>query len=585
MSKDILTRRIAVAAGRELADSVIKNGKIIDVFNGELIEGDIAIVDGYFAGIGTFEGKIEIDAKGSFISPALIDAHVHIESSMITPSEFANVVLMHGVTTVITDPHEIANVSGAAGIQYMLDSSDHLSVDVMVMLPSSVPAADFEYSGAVLNMEELSPFLGHPRVLGLAEVMNFPAVKNSDVSMLDKISETLKVGKRIDGHAAGLSDNDLNIYMAAGIRSDHEGTTAEEAKDRIRKGMYLMIREGTVAKDLKNIISAVTDRNSRRCLFVTDDKHLDDLIEEGSVDHNIRLAILEGLDPITAIQMATINPAEYYGLHDKGAIAPGYQADFLFIDNIEEVTIREVYKNGKAVVSRGKLITPEDHPVTKRAGVINTVHFRDLCKTDLQIVTPTPLANIIKINPNSLVTKHIVDKIDLDDEGRFQPSNITDYIKLALIERHKGTGLIGLGIVHGLGLKDGAIASTVAHDSHNLIIAGVNDQDILLAANELKRMQGGLVAVKNGEVLAALELPVAGLISTLPFKEVYNQLKQLNLALKELGASESFNPFLTLSFLALPVIPELKLTVQGLFDVKSYRHIEVGIPVVHSKNI
>jgi len=579
MDVEKLTRRIRVASGKESADLVIKNGKIIDVFNAEIIEGDVAIVDGYFAGVGTYEGKETIDAKGSYISPGFIDGHVHVESSMVTPQEFTKVLLLHGVTTIINDPHEIANVSGVKGIQYMLDSSEGLPVDFLFMLPSCVPATPFEHAGAVLNIQELKPFFQHPRVLGLAEVMNYPAVRECEQTMIDKLIETAGAGKKIDGHAAGLSASDLNIYMSAGIRTDHECTTAEEAKARLQKGMYVMIREGTVARDLRKLISVVNERNSRRCLFVTDDKHLDDIIEEGSIDYNVHLAIQEGIDPITAIQMATINAAECFGLSEKGAIAPGYQADFLLIEDLEHVTITQVFKDGRAVMVDGTLKGFTE--TTRRAPeeLKKTVFFHNLSAKDLAIPLQQEKANIIEIIPNSLLTNHVIEEVNLNDTGCFEPSIIKDQLKLVVIERHKMTKLVGAGIVKGLGLKSGAIATTVAHDSHNLIVCGTNDNDILFAAQEIKNMQGGLIVVKDGEILASLKLPIAGLIALGTYQEVYKELQGLNQALKQLGASELFNPFLTLSFLALPVIPELKLTVKGLFSVGRFEHI--GIDYIH----
>lgn len=574
MERKQLTRRISVASGKEPADTIIKNGRIIDVFNGEIIDGDVAIVDGYFAGIGEYEGKHIIDANGRYVVPAFIDGHVHIESSLVTPSEFAKVLLLHGVTTVIADPHEIGNVLGTAGIQYMLDSSENLPFDFYIMLPSCVPATSFENSGAILKAENLKPFYQHPRVLGLAEVMNFPAVLHTEDDMLNKISDAKQFGKKVDGHAAGLSGSDLNVYMAAGIRTDHESTTAAEAKERLKSGMYLMIREGTVAKDLKKLIPVVNEYNSRRCLFVTDDKHLDDLVLEGSIDYNVRLAIEEGLSPITAIQMATINAAECFGLEDKGAIAAGYKADFSIVDDLETVRITHVYKDGIAVVLDGKLIV--DCSNNEVDCLRKSVHFDNITEQHLNINLSSKKANIIEIIPNSLITRHIVEDVNICSQGFFQPSIHADQLKLAVIERHHMTKQTGLGIVKGLGIKYGAIATTIAHDSHNLIIAGTNDEDMVLAANRIKEMQGGMVVIKEGEILASLELPIAGLISNLPYQEVYSILKELHLALKKLGASKQFNPFLTLSFLALPVIPELKLTDKGLFKVSTFEHINIS---------
>ncbi|MBY0148445.1 adenine deaminase [Neobacillus niacini] len=568
-----LKRRISVASGKEPADTVVTNGRIVDVFNGEIIEGDIAIVDGYFAGIGQYEGKNTVDAQGRYVLPAFIDGHVHIESSLVTPSEFAKVLLPHGVTTVIADPHEIANVLGAEGIQYMLDSSEDLPFDIYIMLPSCVPATSFENSGAILKAENLSPFYQHPRVLGLAEVMNFPAVLHAEEDMLDKITDAKGFGKKVDGHAAGLTQKDLNVYMAAGIRTDHESTTASEAKERLKSGMYLMIREGTVAKDLHNLITVVNQYNSRRCLFVTDDKHLDDLVLEGSIDHNVRLAIAEGISPITAIQMATINAAECFGLEDKGAIAAGYKADFSFVDDLESVRISHVYKDGMAVVQDGKLVIDCNNSNVNT--LEQSVHFEEILEINLNIPLSSKKANIIEIIPNSLITRHIVEEVNTCDQGFFLPAISADQLKLAVIERHHMTKQIGLGIVKGLGLKYGAIATTIAHDSHNLIIAGTNDADMALAANTIKEMQGGMIVVKDGQLLASLELPIAGLISDRPYREVYASLNNLHIALEKLGANNEFNPFLTLSFLALPVIPELKLTDKGLFKVSKFEHIDI----------
>lgn len=574
MDKNRLKERIEAASGKTMADLVIKNGKIIDVFTGEVYEGDVAITDGAFVGIGNYIGKEEFDANGRFVSPAFIDGHVHIESSMVSPKEFAKVELLCGVTTIIADPHEIANVLGVKGIQLLLDTSENLPFDFYFMLPSCVPATSFELSGATLEIEDLSPLFSHPRVLGLAEVMNFPAVKNTEESMLNKLYEAKRQNAKIDGHAAGLSDMDINVFMAAGVRTDHECTTVEDAVARLRRGMYLMIREGTVARDLKMLLPVVNERNARRCLFVTDDKHLDDILHEGSIDYNVRLAISEGLDPLTAIQLATINTAECFGLQEIGAIAPGYKADFLLLDDLNTVSISHVFKNGKLVVEHGQLISfPENEQVEISSELVNTVNFHDFSEEALHLSINEGKANIIEINKNSLLTNHIVEEVTVNESGCFESSFEKDQCKLVVIERHHYTNEIGVGIVKGLGLKNGAVASTVAHDSHNLVIAGTSDTDILFAAQKIKEMQGGLIVVKEGKVLASLHLPIAGLLSTGTYEEVYSGLNKLTLALEEIGVGEGFNPFLTVSFLSLPVIPELKLTAQGLYDVKNQMHI------------
>ena len=574
MKKEVLQKRINVAAGKEPADCVIINGKIIDVFNGELYNGDIAIVDGFFAGIGSYKGKTVIDAKGKYISPSFIDGHVHIESSMVRPSEFAKIQLLHGVTCVIADPHEIANVAGTSGIQYMLNESKQVPFDFFFMLPSCVPATSFEHNGAILTSKDLSPFYKSPQVLGLAEVMNYPAVENGDSDMLQKLLDATLLNKKIDGHGSGLLNNQLNVYRCAGITTDHECTTAEQARVRLRNGMYLMIREGTVAKDLINLLPAVKQNNMHRCVFVTDDRHLDDVHNEGSIDHNIRLAISHGIDPIHAIQMGSINTAQCFGLSNQGAIAPGYQADFLLLDDLDTIHIDSVFKNGKRICADGKLIHfPEVivHPLEET--LKNTVHFQELFVHDFDISLNKNYANIIEIIPNSLLTNHLIEKVLVDESGMFQYSSDIDHLKLAVIERHHLTHNIGLGIVKGLGLKSGAIATTVAHDSHNLIIAGTNNLDMLAAAHAIKKMQGGLVVIQDGELLASLPLSIAGLMADTSYQQVVIQLAEINEALTKLKASQYFNPFLTLAFLSLPVIPEIKLTDQGLFHTSTYTHI------------
>ena len=572
MNKQQLTARIQAANKIKKADMVIRNARIVNVFTKGLSSGDVAIVDGVIVGIGDYEGIVEIDAAGRFLSPGLIDAHVHIESSMVTPHQFSEVVLPHGVTTVITDPHEIANVRGAAGIDFMLDDSVDTMLEVLFMLPSCVPATPFENSGASLSAEDLHPFVSNSRVLGLAEVMDFPAVLNADSAMLDKLLLT----SQIDGHAAGLSANDINVYRSAGILTDHECTTKEEALARIERGMYVMLREGSVAKDLNALLGAVTEQNAARCLFCTDDKHLDDLIEEGSIDFNVRVAIASGLDPITAISMGSFNAAQCYGLSSKGAIAPGYDADFILLDSLEDFTISEVYKGGKLAAKNGRYQGPSSERASA-ASVQDTVHMAALTADKLRIPFQAGAkAHIIGIHANSLLTSHLIEEVP-QNAGVFTADPEQGYLKVAVIERHKATGNVGLGISKGLGLQRGAIATTVAHDSHNIIIAGTNDADMVLAAETLQEMGGGLAVVENGKILTSLPLSIGGLMSDAPFEEVYAQLKDLDKSLLAIGAPSHFNAFLTLSFLSLPVIPDLKLTDLGLFDVKVFKHIQVSV--------
>ncbi len=459
----------------------------------------------------------------------------------------------------------------------MLDDSEHIPLHVFTMLPSCVPATPFENSGATLTANELEPFYQHKRVIGLAEVMDYPSLRKGEDPLLDKITATDPYTHNMDGHLAGLETNAINVYRAAGIRTDHECTTVQEARDRLQRGMYVLIREGSVAKDLQSLIPVVNERNARRCLFCTDDKHLDDLIEEGSIDHNVRLAISVGLDPLIAISMASLNAAECYGLHKKGAIAPGYEADFILLDNLEGIGISSVYKGGKPVAEMGKYLGNHIAKKSAESSLTSTVHIPDLTDKDLQIkIGDTKKAHIIEINPNQLRTNKVIESVQ-SANGVFIPSISDDQLKMVVVERHHYTGNIGLGIVKGFSLKEGAIATTIAHDSHNIVAAGTNDGDILKAVEALGEMNGGLVMVKDGKVIASLPLAIAGLMSDGGYKEVAEGLIQLKDAFVQLGFTGDFNPFLTLSFLTLPVIPELKLTDLGLFDVRDCRHIEVGV--------
>lgn len=572
MNKESLKRRIQVANKEILADLVIKNGNILDIFNLELMSGDIAIVDGVIAGIGTYEGKQEVDVQQRIIVPGLIDAHVHIESSMITPEEFAKVLLPHGVTTVITDPHEIANVAGEDGISFMIADSEDLDLNVYIMLPSSVPATPFENAGAVLHDQQLAPFYQHSRVLGLAEVMDYPGVKNLDDHIIDKLVTASRFN--IDGHGAGLDTHGVNVYATAGIKTDHECITIAEAKERLSRGMYLMIRQGSVAKNLPELIHIVNEKNSHRCLFCTDDKHLDDLIAEGSIDFNIRLAIQHGLDPLLAIQLATINTANCFGLSQKGAIAPGYDADFLIIDDLQSFQIQQVYTAGRLVAEQGVYLE-KTRVIKDRTPLPHSVRIRDISAEDLAIaIPPEKKVHVIEIIPNQIET--IKQVIEVPNDGQYFISSVTeDLLKVAVLERHNGTGNIGLGIVKGLGLIDGAIATTVAHDSHNLIVAGTNDEDMLVAIQTIKQLGGGLVVVRHGVVLASLQLAIGGLMSNKDYQEVAHELNILHEALQQVSKYDHFNLFLTLSFLSLPVIPELKITDMGLFDVATFKHIRI----------
>ncbi|MBC2309092.1 adenine deaminase [Listeria welshimeri] len=568
-----LQERVAVSDGREKADLVIKNGRIVNVFSGEIMEGDIAIKNGYIAGIGDFsEAEQIMDAAGEFIVPGFIDAHVHVESAMVTPAEFARVLLPNGVTTIVTDPHEIANVAGEKGIEFMLEDAKGAPLDMFVMLPSSVPATEGEHNGETLHAKKLHPLYKHEKVIGLAEVMDFPSVAKGSSDILTKIIDAKKEGGRIDGHGAGLTSADLNNYLAVGIRTDHESTNAKEAVDRLRAGMFVMLREGTVGRDLLQTISAVSEKNSHRFCFCTDDKLINDLITEGSINYNIRLAIENNIDPITAIQMATINAANCHNLPYLGAVAAGYQADIVFLKDLQTIEISKVLKNGQVVVENGarnEAAFEKQHSETFVSPKIQ----HHLSKQDLELPLTNDTCYVIGMKQNNLFTEKLMEQVNVEN-GKFVPSIEKDLLKMAVVERHHNTGCVGVGIVKGFGLKEGAIATTVAHDSHNIVAVGVSDETMEKAINYVTEMGGGIAVVdETGKVLHDLALPVAGLLSNKPYEEVERDLAGLLKAFNQISNAKGFDPFLTLSFLTLPVIPELKLTDQGLFDFATFQII------------
>ena len=574
MNKETLAERLNASAGRQKADTVIKNGKIMDVFNQEWISADIAITDGVIVGLGEYEGEEVIDAEGQMIVPGFIDGHVHIESSMVTPIEFAKAVLPHGVTTVITDPHEIANVSGAKGISFMIEQAKKAPLNIRFMLPSCVPAASFERSGAVLKAEDLKPFYQEKEVLGLAEVMDYVSVAEGEEDMLQKLLDAKRHGKRIDGHLAGLSSDIINIYRTAMVSNDHEVTTKEEALDRIRRGMYVMLREGSVAKNTLNVLPAVNEKNARRFFFCTDDKHVDDLLSEGSVNHQVKMAMKAGLDPFLAYQLASLNAAECYGLETKGAVAPGFDADLLFISDVREAAVTKTMVAGRTVAENGRTVYEQSAgSYSPDQALLDTVRLKaPLTESDFHIpIQEGKKMNVIEMIPNHLETRK--KEVPAPSADAFRPDTENDLLKIAVAERHSGEKMIGLGIVQGFGLKEGAIATTISHDSHNIIAVGTNDADLAKAINRLRDTGGGLTAVKNGELLHSVPLPIAGLLSDKSAEWVNDSLGVLHEKLSLLGFTGDFNPFLTLSFLALPVIPDIKMTAAGLFDVKAFQHI------------
>lgn len=575
MNKEALVNRLNASAQRQKADIVIKNGKIMDVYNQEWIYEDIAITDGVIVGLGEYEGENIIDAEGQMIVPGFIDGHVHIESSMVTPIEFAKAVLPHGVTTVVTDPHEIANVSGEKGIVFMIEQARHTPLNIHFMLPSSVPAASFERSGAILKAADLKPFYEEEEVLGLAEVMDYVSVQQAEEDMVQKLLDARVAGKRIDGHLAGLSTDLINIYRTAFVLNDHEVTSKEEALDRIRRGMYVMMREGSVAKNTLNVLPAVNEKNARRFFFCTDDKHVDDLLSEGSVNYQVKMAIQAGLDPFLAYQLGSLNAAECYGLDTKGAIAPGFDADLLFVSDLENVTVTMTMVKGQTVAEDSKAVY-QDHASTAapEPALLDSVKLAPLNKQDFHmLIDSEQQINVIQIIPNQLETRLV--QIPAPDARYFEPDTELDLLKIAVVERHKGLKETGLGVVKGFGFKSGAIATTISHDSHNIIAVGTNDEDIAAAVNKLQEIGGGLTIIKNGEELHSVPLPIAGLLSDQSAEQVNQSLLTLHDKLSLIGFTGGFNPFLTLSFLALPVIPDIKMTTTGLFDVKSFQHISL----------
>lgn len=575
MDKKQAARVIQTADQQHPADLVFKNASIVNVYSKEIETGDVAVIDGVIAGIGSYQGKEEVDVNGKYLLPGFIDGHVHIESSMVSPSRFADVVVPGGVTTIVTDPHEIANVKGKEGIQYMLDDSEKAPLNTYFMLPSCVPATPFENSGAKLTAKDLHPFYHHPRVIGLAEVMDYPSVAGTAPDMMQKLQDAADKKVNIDGHGAGFNAHQVNVYKAAGITTDHECTTAEQALERVRRGMYVIIREGSAAKDLQALLPAVNEANSRRFLFCTDDKHLDELMAEGSIDANVRMAVEQGLDPVTAIQMASLNAAECFGLTQKGAIAPGMDADIIVAGDLQYFSAEMVYQQGKKVAEHGKMLGGEtkQHPVP--SSLTQSVQIPDIDESAFAVeVNVDEEALCIEYIPNSIVTKQ--KKVKLPQEnGMFNASPEQDTMKLAVIERHKNTGNIGLGFIYGLGFQEGAFALTVAHDSHNIVAAGYSDADMKTAVEKVRDMQGGLVLVKSGEVIASLSLDLAGLMSTRPAAEAVKGLTAVEEGFAALGFSGSFNPISALSFMCLPVIPSLKLTDMGYFDSLTGKHTTV----------
>ncbi|WP_270350421.1 adenine deaminase [Ligilactobacillus salivarius] len=568
MEKQKLIKLIDVAAGRKKADLVLKNAKIVDVFQAKILTGDIAISDGYIAGIGeSYQGVEERNYTGKYVAPGFIEAHIHIESSYVSPEEFSRVFIPRGTTTILADPHEIVNVAGLKGLDYMVNAAKNAKMDVRYMMPPCVPATNFETSGADLYADDMEDALKTGEVDGLAELMNFPGVINADDKMIDEILMAKKYGARIDGHAPQVVGKDLNAYIAAGPANDHECSTLEEAEERLARGMYLLLREGSVTQDLRKLLPIVNTANSRRCLLSGDDVQAKTAINKGHLDNSIRICIDEGLNPITAIQMATLNPAEYCGLNDRGAIAPGRRADMVVFESLEDFAVEETYILGEKLSQGNEYLGEVNYyPIDS---VESSMHVKNFTREKLQLHLNSDKVRAIGVVPGEVLTteEHVTVRRDGDDN--FVYNDQEDVTKIVVVERHHNTGNVNVNLLSGYGIKAGAIAISIGHDSHNIIATGTNDDDIFMAVNELIKQEGGAVVVKDEKVISRMELKIAGLMCNLPAEKMIAQQDALDEAVhEELGVPDNVNPVMTLSFMPLAVIPKLKITDKGLVDVE-----------------
>ena len=568
MEKQKLIKLIDVAAGRKKADLVLKNAKIVDVFQAKILIGDIAISDGYIAGIGgSYQGVEERNYTGKYVAPGFIEAHIHIESSYVSPEEFSRVFIPRGTTTILADPHEIVNVAGLKGLDYMVNAAKNAKMDIRYMMPPCVPATNFETSGADLYADDMEDALKTGEVDGLAELMNFPGVINADDKMIDEILMAKKYGARIDGHAPQVVGKDLNAYIAAGPANDHECSTLEEAEERLARGMYLLLREGSVTQDLRKLLPIVNTANSRRCLLSGDDVQAKTAINKGHLDNSIRICIDEGLNPITAIQMATLNPAEYCGLNDRGAIAPGRRADMVVFESLEDFAVEETYILGEKLSQGNKYLGEVNYyPIDS---VESSMHVKDFTREKLQLHLNSDKVRAIGVVPGEVLTTEEHVTVKRDGDGNFVYNDQEDVTKIVVVERHHNTGNVNVNLLSGYGIKAGAIAISIGHDSHNIIATGTNDDDIFMAVNELIKQEGGAVVVKDEKVISRMELKIAGLMCNLPAEKMIAQQDALDEAVhEELGVSDNVNPVMTLSFMPLAVIPKLKITDKGLVDVE-----------------
>lgn len=572
--KETLKHVIDTAMDRRKADLVIKNCKIVNVFSGKIQEGNIAVTEGRIVGFGDYDGEEVVDACGCYAAPGFIDGHIHIESSYLSPEELGRLLVPHGGTTIMADPHEIANVCGEEGLQYMIEAGKKTALDIKYELPSCVPATPFENAGAVLDAKVIEKLISSPDFVGLGEFMNFPGVINNDEDVLDKLIAAKKTGKWIDGHGAGLAGKTLDAYASAGILADHECSTIEEMQERLDRGLYILLRQGSACHNLRTLLKGVTPENSRRCLLCSDDRQPKTILEDGHLDNHLKICVEEGLDAISAIRMATLNAAECFGLKDRGALAPGYRADIVLLDDLTDFTVRKVWIEGQLVAEDGRYL-----PEIERcdiSSVKGSVVLKDFSKDKFKMNLKSNRVNVIGILPGGVVTEKLTEEVTLDENGEFVFEPEKDIVKVAVLERHKGTGNVACGFLKGYGIKEGAVALSVAHDSHNIIVVGVNDEEMAFAVESLVAQEGGIVLVKDGRIVESMPMPIAGLMSDKDGKWVDDKLTSIHKkAYEELGICGSVEPVMTLCFMSLIVIPSLKLTDTGLFDVGEFRFIPV----------
>jgi len=569
MTKSELKKLLDVAAGRQKADAVVKNARVVDVYGGGIIAGDIAFADGRIAGVGDYDGEVIYDAAGRYAAPGFIDSHIHIESACVTPEEMGRLLVPCGGTTIIADPHEIVNVAGMPALNYMLDAAQGTALDIQFMVPSCVPATPFEHAGALIGAEDMATAFADGRVLGLAEFMDFPGVISGTDFALDRLLAAYDAGVHIDGHSPGVEGLALNAYAAARIRTDHECTTVKEMQDRISRGMYILMRQGSASHDLERLLPGLTPENSRRCLLCSDDRQPKTILSKGHLDDHLRICVRNGVDPVTAIRMATLNAAECFDLKDRGAIAPGLRADVVLLDDLKDFAVSQVFIQGQLVAQDGKYLLETTRRDT--SAVENSFHVKEFSIKKLKLKLKSNHVQIIDILPGTVATGRGKAQVKLDETGDFVRDAAADIVKVAVVERHQNTGNVAVALLRGYGIRSGAVALSIAHDSHNIIVAGVSDEEMACAVEALIQQGGGIVLVKDGIVLESMPMPIGGIMSDQSGEWVDERLTAIhNAAHKELGISGDVEPVMTLCFMSLPVIPELKLTDMGLFDVTTF---------------